>query len=157
MDFINEQITEQLKEMSAHLSRLNELIRKSQRTKPAASKINAVINEVLNECMISIKSIGHQYMKDAVSIISEHGSQNLCFSKDVYPRIAARHRDCTAAKVEHSIRNAIDAAYRAILKHSKHCGDSLMHSFDKKPSNKQFLLRVTHEVNGRLLALPLSG
>ena len=156
MDFINEQITEQLKEMSAHLSRLNELIRKSQRTKPAASKINAVINEVLSECMISIKSIGHQYMKDAVSIISEHGPHDLCFSKDVYPRIAARHRDCTAAQVEHSIRNAIDAAYRSILKHSRHC-DSLMHSFEKKPSNKQFLLRVTHEVNGRLLALPVTG
>ena len=62
---------------------------------------------------------------------------------DIYPLIAARYglRNCGA--VEHSIRNAINAAYEEQIRDPK-CNK--MGMFRKKPTNKQLVIHIADVV-----------
>ncbi len=113
-------------------------------------KLLSVINEVLDENCINIKSLGYVFLKDAICIITDRRSMDVCMVKDVYPYIAEKYRVRNISKVEHSIRNALDSAYkRCRSKYPER--DCLLNSFDEKPTNKKFLLRAVQEVSGRLL------
>ena len=113
-------------------------------------KLLGAINEVLDENCINIKSQGYTFLKDAICIITDRRSLDVCLVKEIYPYIAEKHRIKSISKVEHSIRNSLSSAY-------KRCGskyperDCIMNSFDEKPTNKKFLLRAVQEVSNRLL------
>jgi hypothetical protein len=53
------------------------------------------------------------------------------------------------SKVEHNIRNVLNAAYNTIKKNHPE-RDCIMNRFDEKPTPKKFLLRAVQEVEQRL-------
>ena len=88
--------------------------------------------------------------KDAICIITDRRSLDICLVKEVYPYIAEKHRVKSLYKIEHSIRNALDAAYKK-CRSTYPERDCLLNSFDEKPTNKKFLLLAVQEVGNRLL------
>ena len=108
------------------------------------------ITDVLDENCINIKSLGYTYLKDAICIITDRRCLDVCMIKEIYPYIAEKHRVKSLSKVEHSIRNAINSAYKT-CKTKYPDRDCILNSFDEKPTNKKFLLRAVQEVSDRLL------
>lgn len=108
------------------------------------------INAVLDENCINIKSHGYTFIKDAICIITDRKSLDVCMVKEIYPYIAEKYHVKRLTHVEHSIRNSIDSAYKRCKKiyPERNC---IMNSFDEKPTNKKFLLRAAQEVSNRLL------
>ena len=113
-------------------------------------KLLSTITEILEENCINIKSLGYTYIKDAICIITDRRCLDVCMVKEIYPYIAEKHRVKSISKVEHSIRNSLDAAYR-ICKSKYPERDCILNSFEGKPTNKKFLLRAVQEVSNRLL------
>ena len=113
-------------------------------------KLLNTINEVLDENCINIKSLGYTYIKDAICIVTDRKSLDVCLVKDIYPFIAEKHRLKNIGKVEHSIRNAINTAYKKCRKAYPE-RDCIMNSFGERPTNKKFILRTVQEVSKRLL------
>ena len=112
-------------------------------------KLLNTINEVLDENCINIKTLGYTYLKDAICIVTDRKTLNVCMVKDIYPYIAEKHR-IKPGKVEHSIRNAVNAAYIK-CRNSYPERDCIMNSCDGRPTNKKFILRAVREVSNRLL------
>ena len=113
-------------------------------------KLLSTITEVLDENCINIKSLGYTYLKDAICIVTDRKCLDVCMVKEIYPYIAEKHRVKSVSKVEHSIRNALGAAYR-VCKSKYPERDCILNSFDEKPTNKKFLLIAVQEVSNRLL------
>ena len=113
-------------------------------------RLLSTIIEVLDENCINIKSQGYTFLKDAICIITDRRCLDVCMVKEIYPYIAEKHRVKSISKVEHSIRNAIDSAYKRCRNKypDRAC---ILNSFDEKPTNKKFLLRAVQEVGDRLL------
>ena len=113
-------------------------------------RLTGTIYRVLDENCVNIKCMGYTFIKDAVCIITDMQSLDICLMKEVYPYIADKYGGQNVSKVEHSIRNALKSAYKTV---KSTCPDRecIMNSFEKKPSNKKFLLRVVQEVSERLL------
>jgi hypothetical protein len=109
----------------------------------------AVIRELLNECKINISSYGYMYIQDCIIAIFDLRSMNINFKKDVYPCVALKNGVKDPANIEHSIRNALVAAYKVNTSDPYH-SSAIMNSFDKRPTNKEFLLYMTREVYRRL-------
>ncbi len=113
-------------------------------------KLLSTISEVLDENCINIKSQGYTFLRDAICIVTDRRSLDVCMVKEIYPYIAEKYRVKNISKIEHSIRNALDSAYKRCR--SKYPDrDCILNSFDEKPTNKKFLLRSVQEVSDRLL------
>ena len=108
-----------------------------------------VIRELLDECRINISSKGYLYIQDCVITIFDQRTMNIRFKTDVYPYVAFKYGIKDAANIEHSIRNAIVAAYKLYESDPYH-SSAIMSCFGKRPTNKEFLLYVTGEVYRRL-------
>lgn len=106
------------------------------------SFINA-ITVVLKDFGICIKNNGYAYIIDAVMLIIDQNRLDIRLGSDIYPFIRIKYDLSSDAIVEHAIRNAIKSAYS---RRHKDEGASRMLNYNKKPTNKQFLLTVTHEV-----------
>jgi len=113
-------------------------------------RLLSTISEVLDENCINIKSFGYTYIRDAICIIIDRKSLDVCLVSEIYPYIAEKHRIKKASKVEHSIRNTLNAAYKKCRTDFPD-RDCIINSFDEKPTNKKFLLRAVQEVSNRLL------
>ena len=83
------------------------------------------------------------YIIDAVMLIIDQNRLDIRLGSDIYPFIRIKYDLSSDAIVEHAIRNAIKSAYS---RRHKDEGASRMLNYNKKPTNKQFLLTVTHEV-----------
>ncbi len=108
-----------------------------------------VIRELLDECRINISSKGYLYIQDCVITIFDQRTMNIRFKTDVYPYVACKYGVKDAANIEHSIRNAIVAAYKLNEADTYH-RSAIMNYFGKRPTNKEFLLYMTGEVYRRL-------
>ena len=107
------------------------------------------VREILDECRINIGCKGYLYIQDCVIAIFDQRMMSINFKSDVYPNVAAKYGIRNSSNIEHNIRNAIDAAYK--LSMSDICrGAGIMKYFDKRPTNKEFLLRLTREVYRRV-------
>ena len=111
-------------------------------------RLMTAIHDLLNESCINIKSRGYTYIKDAVCIISDHGTLDVCLSKDIYPQIALKYNSCIN-KIEHNMRNSINAAYNLYMKNEDRCCP-FMERFDSRPTVKEFLLHMKDEVDRRI-------
>ena len=74
---------------------------------------------------------------------------NINLKNDVYPYVAIKNGVKDPATIEHSIRNALVAAYK-LNESDVYCNSEIMGSFGKRPTNKEFLLYMTREVYRRL-------
>lgn len=103
------------------------------------------IYRVLNESGINVKSHGYTYLKDAICIVIDMKSMDVCLSKDVYPLIRKKNGSKANYTVEHNIRNSLDSAYR--FKARQGTGDeNIMRCFERRPSNKVFILKAVQKV-----------
>ena len=107
------------------------------------------IRELLDECRINIGSYGYMYIQDSVIAIIDQRSMNINFKKEVYPYVAYKNGVRNPDNIEHSIRNALVAAYKVNLSDIYH-SSVIMNAFGKCPTNKEFFLYITREVYRRL-------
>lgn len=98
---------------------------------------------VLNDYGIHIGSNGYSYLVEAVKIMADRGRYDVRMKTDIYPRIAEKYRIRNQGAVEHSIRNAINAAYDDYVRNPA-C--NRMGVFGVKPKNKQFIIHVADRV-----------
>ena len=113
-------------------------------------KLLNTLYEILDENCINIKSEGYSFLKDAMCIITDMKSLDVCLCKEVDPYIAEKYEGKSVSKVEHDIRNALASAYRKCRKKYPD-RDCIMNDLDEKPTNKQFLLIAVQEAGNRLL------
>ena len=113
-------------------------------------KLLNTLYEILDENCINIKSEGYSFLKDAMCIITDMKSLDVCLCKEVYPYIAEKYEGKSVSKVEHDSRNALASAYRKCRKKYPD-RDCIMNDLDEKPTNKQFLLIAVQEAGNRLL------
>ena len=108
-------------------------------------KLINCIYSVLNDYHINVKSSGYTFLSDAICIVIDHGSLDVCLTKDVYPLIAKKYRIKNDYTVEHDIRNALDAAFRSsrIRPEPASCP---MNGFSARPKNKEFILLAVQKV-----------
>lgn len=158
---ISELISE-VKEVGRHLKEKQILnysfspsVKAEKETYHHSMKLMMVIHDLLNESLINIKSRGYSYIKDAVCIIRDHGTLDVCLKADIYPHIARKHGISGTGRIEHNIRNSINAAY---LLHESREGRSstFMDRFDSRPTTKEFLLHLIDEVDRRLLSMEMA-
>jgi len=97
------------------------------------------IYDVLNEYNINIKSQGYTFIKDAICIIVDKKCLDVSLAKEIYLLIAKKYNVKGINTIEHSIRNALKAAYRKYPER-----------FSAKPTNKTFILTAAQEVSSRL-------
>lgn len=107
-------------------------------------------DDVLRENYFNVKSRGFTYIRDAICIITDLRTLDVCFEKEVYPLIAEKHEIGDPMKIEHDIRNALDSAYRRYCR-NRGKETCVMDRFDSKPTNKPFILEAEMEVSERLL------
>lgn len=110
------------------------------------SFINA-ITHILDEFDINKRNNGYAYIIDAVMLIMDQNRLDIRLGDDVYPYIKEKYGLNSAALVEHNIRNAIKSSY---LRHKKGKSISRMNLYNSKPTNKEFLVAVTHDVCRRM-------
>lgn len=107
------------------------------------------IHDVLCESRINTRAKGYVYMKDAICLINDHNSHDVCLSKEIYPYIAKKYRAGNIMRIEHSIRNAINSAYER-RPASELSLNSVLDCFGRRPSVKEFLICAAHEVSCRM-------
>ena len=105
------------------------------------------ISDVLSEFGISVTNNGYLYIMDAVSIIIDQNNLDIKLRDDVYPYIKQKYCLKSASAVEHSIRNAIKSAWLRCRISDVICR---MNTYEKKPTNKEFLYKVTQDVCRRM-------
>ena len=105
-----------------------------------------IINE-LSEYGIPSEFSGFSYIADAILIIIDYNSYNFTLCNDIYPAIMMKYKLKSSSMVEHNIRNAI---HRAYMMNASKPGINKMFFFEKKPSNKQFLIHITEKVRNKM-------
>lgn len=154
----------ELTKLNGHISintKLSELIKNSgiflygfnpaAKVEPDAYKkyvsfINA-ITHILDEFDINKKNNGYAYIIDAVMLIIDQNRMDLRLAKDIYPYIKIKYKLTNISTVEHNIRNAIKSAYKRCKNGTK---NSRMIKYLHKPTNKEFLFTVAHDVCSRM-------
>lgn len=101
------------------------------------------ISDILEDFGIPVKNNGYAYIVDAVMIIMDQNRLDIKLENDVYPYIRKKYGLNETNVVEHNIRNAIKSAF---LKCKRDKVQNRMVKYEKKPTNKEFILMVTHEV-----------
>ena len=97
------------------------------------------VSAALRDFGIRLEYNGYAYILEAVRIIVDRNTFDIRLKTDVYPRIAAKYNIRQSTCIEHNIRNAINVAYRD---NERNPGSNMMSIFDRKPTNKQFLMHV---------------
>ena len=108
-----------------------------------------MITFLLNQFGIHIGNHGYAYILDSVKIVIDKEKYDVRLKSDIYPLLAIKYHLRNTDAAEHSIRNAINAAYRDYLRHP---GCNKMGVFSKRPTNKQFILYIADEVLKNLCA-----
>ena len=103
----------------------------------------SLINKVLMEFGLHMGNNGYMYISDSVKIMIDQKNHDLRLKSDIYPLIAVKHHVKSQAAIEHSIRNALNAAYEDNIR----CpGINKMGIFRKRPTNKQFMVYAADAV-----------
>lgn len=108
-----------------------------------------MIHENLRNNHVNIRTKGFTFMVDAICIINDHRTSDICMNTDVYPLIAEKHGIENFENVEHNIRNAINSAFRFRTELGHHI-ESPMDVFHNRPSPKEFMLHIAHEVQTQM-------
>ena len=107
------------------------------------------IYSIFNDSGINVKSRGYTFLKDAVCIVVDLGSMDVCLTKDVYPLIAKKYGAKELYTIEHNIRNAIDSAFISPGR-QKLTKNNIMSGFESRPTNKEFILAASQKVQSLL-------
>lgn len=103
------------------------------------------IEGLLDKCCINVKSRGYTFLVDAICIIIDLKTLDVCLVSDVYPYIADKYNVKNLDTIEHSIRNCIKDGYERYT--DGRSDDDLPEIYRNKPTNKKFLLYIAKEVS----------
>ena len=109
--------------------------------------ISITISHVLDEFDIKRKYNGYSFITDSIMLIIDLRRLDIVLGDDIYPHIRKKYKLSNKSLVEHNIRNAINTSYK---RYKEGISASRMSMFSKKPTNKEFLFTVTHEVCNRM-------
>lgn len=109
--------------------------------------LHSIIEELLNECGINIKSRGYTFIRDAVCIVIDMQTLDIFLNTDVYPYIAEKYRIKNIDLIEHSIRNCISSGYARYA--GDKCNDTTLKIYSSKPTNKRFIFHIAQEAAKR--------
>lgn len=113
-----------------------------------AKNIKDAISCILSNFGIATSLNGFTYLIDCIESHYECSDQEKSVTKETYPEVAKKHSS-TVTRVERSIRNAINLAYRDYEKnkHKEVYGIIPLKVGKKKPSNKEFISCVVKFIN----------
>ena len=87
---------------------------------------------------------GHSYLMTAINIVANDPAAVYCITKKVYAPVAKKC-DTTTAKVEKSIRNAIDTAWvRADLEVLRKYFGGTVDPIKGRPTAREFITRIAN-------------
>lgn len=144
---VHSNMTEIVKTSGLFLYGLNPAAKVDSETYRKNVAFMTAITKVLEEFDINKKNNGYAYIIDAVMLIIDQNRLDIRLGDNVYPYIKRKYNLNSVAIVEHNIRNAIKSAYK---RSQKGISVSRMNKYDYKPTNKEFLITVTHDVCSRM-------
>lgn len=109
-----------------------------------------IIRQILLDLGAPDHLMGHEYVVYAVQLMVEDGMYIHNISFGLYPQVAAKF-DTTASRVERAMRNLIDVTWSRgdwEVLHS-YFGNTI-HEDRGKPTNSEFLTRMTNVVRQRM-------
>lgn len=113
-------------------------------------KLQKTIDDVLRYNCINIDSKGYTYLKDAICIVIDRRSLDICMVSEIYPYIAEKHMISNVSKIEHSIRNSLKSACKK-CKSKYPDRECIINNFDEKITSKKFILSAVQEISEKLL------
>lgn len=97
------------------------------------------VGNILLSFGISSSKLGFNYIIECIRLINIYGLYNFKLSEDVYP-VISKWYDVSSSSIEHSIRNAIEAAWDRYIEERPI--SSGMNYFLKRPTNRIFLNHI---------------
>lgn len=113
-------------------------------------RLQRAVDDMLSRNCIDIKSRGYTYLKDAICIVIDKRSMDICMASDIYPYIVDKHSLKNIGIVEHNIRNSLESAYKKCTSTypEREC---IMNKYGEKPTNKKFILMAVREISEKVL------
>jgi Response regulators consisting of a CheY-like receiver domain and a winged-helix DNA-binding domain len=113
-------------------------------TKLSDEILESEISKILHRLAVPPNLSGYRYLKEAIKLSIKDSSVFNSVTKLLYPKVAQIYSS-SSQKVERSIRNAIDSAWKI---ESNELRDQLFSYSDGKPSNSQFISTVVEGIKG---------
>ncbi|HEY8347979.1 MAG TPA: sporulation transcription factor Spo0A [Symbiobacteriaceae bacterium] len=106
------------------------------------------VAELLRRTGVPAHLQGYRYLKDAVQYVLDNGGDLCGMTKELYPAIARKH-STVPARVERSIRHAIEVAWnRADLNELQRLFGSTINVSRGKPTNSEFVAMLADHLRG---------
>lgn len=115
---------------------------------PSAVRPSRTVAELLRRTGVPAHLQGYRYLKDAVQYVLDNGGDLCGMTKELYPAIARKH-STVPARVERSIRHAIEVAWnRADLTELQRLFGSTINLSRGKPTNSEFVAMLADHLRG---------
>ncbi len=106
------------------------------------------VSELLRRTGVPAHLQGYRYLKDAVQYVLDNGGDLCGMTKELYPAIARKH-STVPARVERSIRHAIEVAWnRADLAELHRLFGCTVNQSRGKPTNSEFVAMLADHLRG---------
>lgn len=140
--------TEQARESA--LTDIRRFITKVPTPNPAPQDWEPMTRQLLLDLGVPDRLKGHPYIISAVGLLLADYDLIHAITKDLYPAIARKH-DTTASRTERAIRHCVEVAWdRGDWAFLLRCFGNTVDGRKGKPTNSEFLARVTNAVRQRL-------
>jgi two-component system, response regulator, stage 0 sporulation protein A len=114
---------------------------------PSVRSVRSVA-ELLRRTGVPAHLQGYRFLKDAVQYVLDNGGDLCAMTKELYPAVARMH-DTEPARVERSIRHAIEVAWsRADLGELQRLFGSTINHARGKPTNSEFVAMLADHLRG---------
>lgn len=131
------------------LKEIRGLLDGSAKPKAKADK-DSVIRQILLELGVPDHIKGHPYLITAVGAVVENPEMISRITSALYPYVAKKH-NTTSSRTERAIRHAIECAWdRGDLDVMKHYFGNTVAIDKGKPTNSEFIARISNVVRERL-------
>lgn len=140
-------------EVNSFMERMNQLFFGHEDEKPLIMvanvnvKLEEIIAQELNHLSVPIHLKGYHYLKQAIHYASNHMSESIKVTKEVYPKVAEMNQT-SASNVERAIRHAIDLTFtRGSVENIKQYFKNEV--YNNKITNKEFIIGIAKRVKNR--------
>lgn len=117
-------------------------------TNTSTVRPSRTVAELLRRTGVPAHLQGYRYLKDAVQYVLDNGGDLCAMTKELYPAIARKH-STVPARVERSIRHAIEVAWnRADLTELQRIFGSTINLSRGKPTNSEFVAMLADHLRG---------
>ena len=109
-------------------------------------KITRIVANYLRRLGIPSNLRGYYYVRDAITLNLFNPNKQYMITKELYPEVAKRHKS-TGARVERSIRKALEVAWeRGDEEFIQEIFGNTISSRRRKPTNSEFISQVAEDI-----------